>query len=1321
MIYNNLTQKQFSAVHRGKMQRVSRLRFIILATIACVILFCIAAFSVSLAEWDGGGSGPSAEVEGESGLFYVEYPLYTSSGEEVEPPALTAGTYYMQVTAANNTNNTSDYYAMETNNNAEKKLLSVHLRVGDTLAVYNGTNFRKINKNNGQDRSSLLTLNNDGKYTVKSDGLYDFYYVFADDAGYFWINRSDYVEPTPPNPSDYPLAFKVKFSDVDEVKTMHFKAPDGYSTPCAYIWTGDDSDGSTIHYYNTSWTVAKNTGSGIEGGSPYQMSIAGSTAVKVGEYNKTKIIFNDGTSWGNKQSGTIYLNTLAFQADNYITLGTTPVNDSSTGATLPTLTGATMWGDDVTITEKTGDTTVRQAVMTGTANGDGSYTYQNYVCVSRLGDSSTDNDNTICYLAFEIVDEDENQITDNTTAIRSIDISRAETGDDGVPTGANVGVPPRLYGAESVSTLSEINYTVRATEDRRYPEIMVESYYNNGMYCVLFFGDDDQQYFALDIKITTETEVTQPFYLKATASNINHWQRYIDGYGQPFTFYMGGLINDVWTWDPRRTTQFDDVHSEDEYTYERVKFNDSANGDSQYDYYVKYPTIPIDITLTVNLTANSIIKAYMLGQSGYRWDGTGDAPVGLENGAETTRGRIAYLLPEQIISSVSGFGYFKDASSTLTDVNDLNLYVPVTGEYTFRYVGNVRMRANSGNIVEYVNVNTGTMGTCNGNSVPAGCYGISNANFVVEKLYVTTTATATEYTVTFDSNGGSAVEAQTVKFGQKATRPDDPTKEGDETFTGWYTEDDELYDFSLGVTTDIALHAVWTDEVVNYIIEYELNGGTAPTTANPTSFTLGDTATTLNAPTPPTGKRFVKWAKTNNATAAAVTAINNELFAELNAGATVTLYAIYENTYTVTFNSMSGSTVQSQEIAEGAKATKPANPTRDGYTFDSWYTDSACSMRNEYDFNSEVTEGITLYARWIPSLANSSGHYYMVGTMSEWKPQQAYYLGENSGFRKVTFSADAEFKVAQSSGSSTSWNGNEKGYNMVAVKPDEGELVSGEGAGNINIKSGTYIIYLRADGKIEIYTPETLSESGGDDPGNEGYGDKSDGTKDIYIKGEKVNASSWTHNNEDRYKVKYDSAQKGYIYTLTVTGNDSGNFGFDATGVDYVGTSNFGNAEGNCNSLFGTGGNLKCTTNGTYKIVIIWNGSDYVLNIFEIESQPVELQPSEDSIVIICSDGSIKFTVLKINGYIYGYNGANDYTKVYLDVTNAAGTVRATGTVGTGKLNNTFTTTLSMSEIAKVTIYYSGQGNQGPFTITAANLYDGAEIVLNGQGIMEYK
>jgi uncharacterized repeat protein (TIGR02543 family) len=78
--------------------------------------------------------------------------------------------------------------------------------------------------------------------------------------------------------------------------------------------------------------------------------------------------------------------------------------------------------------------------------------------------------------------------------------------------------------------------------------------------------------------------------------------------------------------------------------------------------------------------------------------------------------------------------------------------------------------------------------------------------------------------------------------------------------------------------------------------------------------------------------------------------------------AEITIAPTASEKYTVTFDSRGGSSVSSQEVEKDAKAVKPADPTRDGYTFTGWYTDEACT--EEFDFNTKITGDLTLYAGW---------------------------------------------------------------------------------------------------------------------------------------------------------------------------------------------------------------------------------------------------------------------------------------------------------------------------------------------------------------------
>ena len=75
----------------------------------------------------------------------------------------------------------------------------------------------------------------------------------------------------------------------------------------------------------------------------------------------------------------------------------------------------------------------------------------------------------------------------------------------------------------------------------------------------------------------------------------------------------------------------------------------------------------------------------------------------------------------------------------------------------------------------------------------------------VSNIYVTTDVE--QHTVTFNSNGGSAVSAQKVFANETATEPAAPTREGC-TFDGWLLNG-AAYDFSTPVTGDITLTASW--------------------------------------------------------------------------------------------------------------------------------------------------------------------------------------------------------------------------------------------------------------------------------------------------------------------------------------------------------------------------------------------------------------------------------------------------------------------------------------------------------------------------------
>ena len=66
--------------------------------------------------------------------------------------------------------------------------------------------------------------------------------------------------------------------------------------------------------------------------------------------------------------------------------------------------------------------------------------------------------------------------------------------------------------------------------------------------------------------------------------------------------------------------------------------------------------------------------------------------------------------------------------------------------------------------------------------------------------------------------------------------------------------------------------------------------------------------------------------------------------------------------YTVKFETNGGTTVANKSVTRNALLAEPTAPTKDGYTFDGWYTDK--ELTTAYNFDTKVTKGFTLYAKW---------------------------------------------------------------------------------------------------------------------------------------------------------------------------------------------------------------------------------------------------------------------------------------------------------------------------------------------------------------------
>lgn len=145
-----------------------------------------------------------------------------------------------------------------------------------------------------------------------------------------------------------------------------------------------------------------------------------------------------------------------------------------------------------------------------------------------------------------------------------------------------------------------------------------------------------------------------------------------------------------------------------------------------------------------------------------------------------------------------------------------------------------------------------------------------------------------------------------------------------------------------------------------YTLTLNANGGEV----SPTEITTTNTSPVHSLPTPTRdGYAFTGWF-----TDAACTQ-SYDLSSPVTSS--LTLYAGWaENdtpspgptTYQITFDSKGGTAVEAQTVEKDITATKPTDPTREGYTFGGWYSDNECTM--SYNFSTPVTENLTLYAKW---------------------------------------------------------------------------------------------------------------------------------------------------------------------------------------------------------------------------------------------------------------------------------------------------------------------------------------------------------------------
>ena len=222
------------------------------------------------------------------------------------------------------------------------------------------------------------------------------------------------------------------------------------------------------------------------------------------------------------------------------------------------------------------------------------------------------------------------------------------------------------------------------------------------------------------------------------------------------------------------------------------------------------------------------------------------------------------------------------------------------------------------------------------------------------------TPVASEYTITFYIDG-EVVDSIETSGNERLTLPAAPEKD-DHTFEGWFFDNGTWQEHLTAntyeetpLTEDVSVYAYYKkiggsepEQPQEYTVIFEVDHGTpiAPIT---TSRIDEEPQTTRD------GYTFAGWYKDGGFVKKAV--FPYEVTEDQ------TLYAKWEkNKYTVRFDTDGGTYVSDMIVSV---IDRSPETTKDGYEFEGWYTDKTFS--NKISFPYEVTEDLTLYAKWTQS------------------------------------------------------------------------------------------------------------------------------------------------------------------------------------------------------------------------------------------------------------------------------------------------------------------------------------------------------------------
>lgn len=228
-----------------------------------------------------------------------------------------------------------------------------------------------------------------------------------------------------------------------------------------------------------------------------------------------------------------------------------------------------------------------------------------------------------------------------------------------------------------------------------------------------------------------------------------------------------------------------------------------------------------------------------------------------------------------------------------------------------------------------------------------------------------------EHTLTFETNGGSAINPVTVRHGNAVARPADPTKDK-YTFIGWYADPEftEEYDFATVLEADKTIYAKFEltstpigDIYVRYDVLHikQLPDGTYDLANAEVEHLSAKKDSTVTAVI----KDYRATHHVNvNRTQSKLTGTAIQPYMGVDGKPVYTILSVYYDLdfHTLTFDTMGGSKIAPETVRHGLTVAKPKDPVNGGYIFDGWYTDK--TYRTPYNFATPLTQDTTIYAKW---------------------------------------------------------------------------------------------------------------------------------------------------------------------------------------------------------------------------------------------------------------------------------------------------------------------------------------------------------------------